>query len=207
MDVLGIDIQSTGVEGAGGHGARHAEGPALPRRDAPARHNGGSGRRRRRHRPAFRLGRAAGLRLPGRDPGGRVLTTVHLDPAWVGENPERVLGGGPRRLPRARDRRRRRRGAGGGMRWGAGRGQNGVVLMVTLSTSIGTALFTGGQPAAQHRTGAHRDPRLPARRTPRRQRPRAQGPWPGRLGRTRGQLPARDGAAVPGPTSSSSAAA
>ena len=31
------------------------------------------------------------------------------------------------------------------MRWGAGRGVGGVVLMLTLGTGIGTALFVGGQ--------------------------------------------------------------
>ncbi len=31
------------------------------------------------------------------------------------------------------------------MRWGAGRGVEGVVLMLTLGTGIGTALFIGGQ--------------------------------------------------------------
>lgn len=31
------------------------------------------------------------------------------------------------------------------MRWGAGRGVEGVVLMLTLGTGIGTALFAGGQ--------------------------------------------------------------
>ncbi|WP_273846218.1 polyphosphate--glucose phosphotransferase [Rubrobacter calidifluminis] len=31
------------------------------------------------------------------------------------------------------------------MRWGAGRGEKGVVLMLTLGTGIGTALFTGGR--------------------------------------------------------------
>lgn len=31
------------------------------------------------------------------------------------------------------------------MRWGAGRGIEGVVLMLTLGTGIGTALFVGGQ--------------------------------------------------------------
>jgi polyphosphate glucokinase len=31
------------------------------------------------------------------------------------------------------------------MRWGAGKGQDGVVLMLTLGTGIGTALFIGGR--------------------------------------------------------------
>jgi polyphosphate glucokinase len=31
------------------------------------------------------------------------------------------------------------------MRWGAGRGQDGVVLMLTLGTGIGTSLFVGGR--------------------------------------------------------------
>lgn len=31
------------------------------------------------------------------------------------------------------------------MRWGAGRDQNGVVLMLTLGTGIGTSLFVGGR--------------------------------------------------------------
>jgi polyphosphate glucokinase len=31
------------------------------------------------------------------------------------------------------------------MRWGAGKDQNGVVLMLTLGTGIGTALFVGGR--------------------------------------------------------------
>ncbi|MEW6635859.1 MAG: polyphosphate--glucose phosphotransferase [Actinomycetota bacterium] len=31
------------------------------------------------------------------------------------------------------------------MRWGAGRGEGGVVLMITLGTGIGTSLFAGGR--------------------------------------------------------------
>ena len=31
------------------------------------------------------------------------------------------------------------------MRWGAGRGCDGTVIMVTLGTGIGTALFSGGR--------------------------------------------------------------
>src|SRR4028119_260408 len=48
----------------------------------------------------------------------------------------------------ARPRRAgRERWPGGraGMRWGAGRGVDGVVLMLTLGTGIGTSLFVGGR--------------------------------------------------------------
>ena len=60
------------------------------------------------------------------------------------------------------------------MRWGAGRDQDGVVLMLTLGTGIGTSPLRRRPVGAEHRVRTHRG-QGQGRRAPRRgQRPQAR---------------------------------
>lgn len=85
---------------------------------------------------------AIGCTFPGRLRAGASLAAVNLDDTWVGERPadhfEQVVGR-PFHVLNDAD------AAGlAEMRFGAGRDRSGVVLVVTLGTGIGTALFTDG---------------------------------------------------------------
>ena len=85
----------------------------------------------------------AGCGFPAVIKGGVVRTAANIDKAAVGfdlqgrleqelGNPVRVINDGD--------------AAGlAEMRWGAGRGVEGLVLMLTLGTGIGTSLFVGGR--------------------------------------------------------------
>lgn len=74
---------------------------------------------------------------------GVVQTAANIDPANVGFDLQRSLEeelGDPVRIVNDAD------AAGmAEMRWGAGRGFEGLALMLTLGTGIGTALFIGGR--------------------------------------------------------------
>jgi polyphosphate glucokinase len=74
---------------------------------------------------------------------GIVRTAANIDEAAIGFDMQRRLEqelGGPVRVINDGD------AAGlAEMRWGAGRGVEGVVLMLTLGTGIGTSLFVGGR--------------------------------------------------------------
>ena len=86
---------------------------------------------------------AVGIGFPGPVVHGRIMAATHLDTAWVGcDAPEyfgAVLG---RRCVVLNDA-----DAAGiaEMRFGAGVAETGVVLMLTLGTGIGSALFVDGQ--------------------------------------------------------------
>ena len=84
-----------------------------------------------------------GCTFPGRLRAGSSLAAVNLDETWVGERPadhfERAVGR-PFHVLNDAD------AAGlAEMRFGAGRDRGGVVLMVTIGTGIGTALFLDRQ--------------------------------------------------------------
>lgn len=84
-----------------------------------------------------------GCGFPGVVKGGVIHTAANVGAEFVGldlaERLERDLGQ-PARVVNDAD------AAGlAEMRWGAGRGVEGVVLMLTLGTGIGTALFVGGK--------------------------------------------------------------
>lgn len=73
---------------------------------------------------------------------GQVCTAVHVDKAWLGSNAQTLFSeatGCPVTVLNDAD------AAGyGEMRFGAGQDQPGVVLLVTLGTGIGSALFVDG---------------------------------------------------------------
>ena len=86
---------------------------------------------------------AIGCTFPGRLRSGSSLAAVNLDESWVGERPadhfERAVGR-PFHVLNDAD------AAGlAEMHFGAGRERGGVVLVVTLGTGIGSALFMDGE--------------------------------------------------------------
>jgi polyphosphate glucokinase len=142
-DVLGIDIGGTGVKAAPVDvtaGKLTAERfkidtPHPPVPDAVAgvvkqlvTHFGWTG--------------PIGTTFPGVVVRGTIRTAPNLDPAWIGVDAAEFLGraaGGPVSVINDAD------AAGlAEMRFGAGEGHGGTVLMFTLGTGIGSALFYDG---------------------------------------------------------------
>lgn len=83
-----------------------------------------------------------GIGVPGAIVGGRVMTAANIDASWIGRPAAELFGaaiGRPVVVLNDAD------AAGlAEMRFGAGRGVRGVVLMLTLGTGIGSALFVDG---------------------------------------------------------------
>lgn len=84
-----------------------------------------------------------GCTFPAPIKGGVAYTAANVDDAWIGTNVEALLGektGAPVVALNDAD------AAGvAEMRFGAGKGEKGVVMMLTLGTGIGTAIFTEGR--------------------------------------------------------------
>jgi polyphosphate glucokinase len=84
----------------------------------------------------------AGITFPGVVIGGRIRTAANLDPSWIG-----VDGVGEFGQATGLDVTLLNDADAAGvaeMRFGAGQGEVGVVLMLTLGTGIGSALFIDG---------------------------------------------------------------
>ncbi|WP_042442488.1 polyphosphate--glucose phosphotransferase [Streptacidiphilus jiangxiensis] len=84
-----------------------------------------------------------GLTFPGVVVDGRTLTAANVDKSWIGTDAaglfSEALGGRPVAVVNDAD------AAGvAEVRFGAGRDRGGVVLMLTLGTGIGSALFVDG---------------------------------------------------------------
>ncbi len=140
MQVLGIDIGGTGIKGAVVD-VRRGElvteryrlltpHPAKPSKVAAtvkaiAEHLNWVG--------------PIGCTFPGIVRHGTIYIAPHIDPAWIGKNGEELLRqrtGQPVVLLNDAD------AAGlAEMKFGAGRGQRGLVLMLTFGTGIGCGLF------------------------------------------------------------------
>jgi polyphosphate glucokinase len=83
-----------------------------------------------------------GVGVPGPIVGGRVLMMANMDTSWVGQPaPERFSAAIGRPVTVLNDADA---AAVAEMRFGAGRGVNGTVLVLTLGTGIGSALFVDG---------------------------------------------------------------
>lgn len=84
-----------------------------------------------------------GITFPGVVKSGRVLTAANMDPTWAGFEAATFFSaklGRPAFVLNDAD------AAGlAEMRFGAGRGINGVVILITLGTGIGSALFNEGR--------------------------------------------------------------
>jgi len=140
MDVVGIDIGGTGIKGAPVDVARGVltadrlrlltPKPAVP--EAVAKvvaevvgHFPGTG--------------PVGATFPAVIRGGHARTAANVDQSWIGEDVAARLGDAAGRsfvVLNDAD------AAGlAEMRFGAGQGRGGVVVMVTLGTGIGTAVF------------------------------------------------------------------
>ena len=84
----------------------------------------------------------AGITFPGVVTGGVIRTAANLDPSWIGVDACDLFGsatGLECQVINDAD------AAGlAEMRFGAGAGQQGTVVMLTFGTGIGSALFTNG---------------------------------------------------------------
>ena len=141
--ILGIDIGGSGVKGAPvdvANGTLLAERfrietpqPATP--DAVAAAVAEVTAHFDWHAPV-------GATMPGVVKSGTLLTAANIDMSWVGTNAAQVFtraSGCPVTVLNDAD------AAGiAEMRFGAGKGRSGVVVMVTLGTGIGCAVFNNG---------------------------------------------------------------
>jgi len=144
MTLLGIDIGGTGIKGAPVDvetGELTAERlriptpqPALPNPVADvvqqiATH--------------FNYNGPVGITFPAVVKKGVIYTAANVDPSWIGTNAGDLFSrhvGGPVTLVNDAD------AAGvAEMRFGAGKDRKGVVIMLTLGTGIGSAIFLDGK--------------------------------------------------------------
>ncbi len=143
MDVLGIDIGGSGIKAAPADvttGTLSGERikiptprPAVPDAIADAV---------RSVVAEFSWPGPVGITFPGVVADGVIRTAVNLDPAWVGRNARDLFSaatGLPVQVLNDAD------AAGQAeMRFGAGVGEQGTVVMLTFGTGIGSALFRAG---------------------------------------------------------------
>lgn len=88
-------------------------------------------------------GSPVGITVPAVVDHGVVRTAANIDPGWIGTDADALF---TQRLGRPVHVVNDADAAGvAEMHFGAGRGQDGVVLLTTLGTGIGSALFLGGQ--------------------------------------------------------------
>ena len=83
-----------------------------------------------------------GIAVPSVVQSGKIRTAANIDPAWIG-----VDGPALARKTLARETVFLNDADAAGvaeMRWGAGRGERGTVIMLTFGTGIGSALFVNG---------------------------------------------------------------
>jgi polyphosphate glucokinase len=141
--VLGIDIGGTGIKAAPvdvAAGRLRAErvklptpSPAVPDQVAEVV---------RRLVEQFEWSGPVGITFPGVVAGGIIRTAANLGHAWIGIDSAKFFGeatGQPVKVLNDAD------AAGlAEMHFGAGKGQQGTVLMLTFGTGIGSALFYDG---------------------------------------------------------------
>lgn len=143
MNILGIDIGGSGIKGAPvnpANGELAAEPhllptprPALP--DPVAEAVG----RLARH---FNWASPIGCTFPAVIKNGVAWSAANVDRSWIGTDARRLFEratGCPVRVINDAD------AAGiAEMTWGAGKGRQGVVILLTFGTGIGSAVFTDG---------------------------------------------------------------
>jgi polyphosphate glucokinase len=142
--VLGIDIGGTGIKAAPvdvAAGTLAAERqklatphPAKPDAVADVVHE---------LVKAFSWTGAVGITFPGVVTDGEIRTAANLDPDWIGVDARELFGRATgQQVTVINDA-----DAAGlaEMRFGAGAGEQGTVLMLTLGTGIGSALFINGE--------------------------------------------------------------
>jgi polyphosphate glucokinase len=140
IDIGGSAIKAAVVDPASGRLLGRRARMATPAAATPAAVAAAVGRLVGRLTP--HAGAPLGVTLPAVVRSGIVETAAHIDDRWIGTDaPELLAGATGRPVAVINDA-----DAAGlaEMRFGAGRDQAGVVVMVTLGTGIGSALFTDG---------------------------------------------------------------
>lgn len=144
MEILGIDIGGSGIKGAPVDvetgqltGERHRIRTPQPSRPEAVVEVVGELVAR------FRWQGPIGCTFPAVIKDGVVQTAANVDRAWIGTDGQRLLSertGLPVVLVNDAD------AAGvAEMEFGAGRGEKGVVILLTFGTGIGSAVFVGGK--------------------------------------------------------------
>ena len=91
----------------------------------------------------FQVDGPVGVAFPTVVKEGTVRTAANIDPSWIGVDAEALLSG---TLGRGAHFLNDADAAGfAEMQFGAGRGRDGTVMMLTFGTGIGTAIFVDGE--------------------------------------------------------------
>ncbi|GHA72280.1 polyphosphate--glucose phosphotransferase [Streptomyces termitum] len=145
MNVFGVDIGGSGIKGA----PVDLERGAL----AEERHKVLTPRPATPHDVAGRVAEVVehfgwdgpvGVTFPGVVTGSTVRTAANVDAAWVGTDAGVLIGEAVGGLPVTVLNDADAAGVAE-MTFGAGRGRTGTVILLTLGTGIGSAVFTGGR--------------------------------------------------------------
>lgn len=145
MQILGIDIGGSGIKGApvdtdGGQLSAERLRIATPSPSAPEAVAGVI--RRITDNFATTVG-PVGITFPGVVKNGRIVTAANMDPAWIGFDAASFFTA---KLGRRAVVINDADAAGlAEMRYGSGRGINGTVVLLTLGTGIGSAVFLDGR--------------------------------------------------------------
>jgi len=144
MQVLGIDVGGSGIKGAlvdTATGVLATDRLRLPTPEGATPSDvAGTIAELTRH---FQWTGIAGCGLPAVVLGGVAMTAANIDRSWIGTNAQTLFEERTScRFAVANDA-----DAAGiaEMRFGAGKGVSGVVIVVTLGTGIGTAVFVDGK--------------------------------------------------------------
>jgi polyphosphate glucokinase len=143
MEILGVDIGGSGIKGApvdvaSGELMAERYRIATPQPSTPAAVADGVAEVAR----FFQWQGPIGCTFPAIVKGGIVYSAANVDKSWIGTDGQALFAertGCPVVLRNDAD------AAGiAEMRFGAGRGQSGLVMMLTFGTGIGSALFYNG---------------------------------------------------------------
>jgi polyphosphate glucokinase len=144
VDILGIDIGGSGIKGApvdvsSGTFAKERFKVATPRPAVPDSVAGATAT----VAAEFGWTGPAGITFPGVVTNGVIRTAANLDPAWIGVDARALFASatGLREVEVLNDADAAGQAE---MRFGAGMGEQGTVVMLTFGTGIGSALFRGG---------------------------------------------------------------
>jgi polyphosphate glucokinase len=142
--VLGVDIGGSGIKGAPvslEKGTLIVERLRIPTPEPATPHAVGDVLKKFVEK--FKWSGAIGCGFPAGVKNGVVQSAGNLDPSWAGCNAAQILGNHTGcRVMMINDA-----DAAGlaEMEFGAGKGQRGVVLMLTFGTGIGSSVFTNGK--------------------------------------------------------------
>lgn len=144
MEILGIDVGGSGIKGAPVNietGDILAERFRLPTPEGARPNDVADTIAAVAYE--FKWKGLIGVGFPAALRHGVAMTAANIHPSWIGTNAAELFtkkSGCPSYVANDADV------AGmAEMAFGAGRGENGVVLVITLGTGVGTAIFTNGQ--------------------------------------------------------------